>query len=160
MSTFMTFLIIRLGMAPSMSQYLSFISNIVAEFVDNEDSQAGLQGIYGISLETLLHQKEVHRLSGYRGESPVVVGNNVPSNPHMFEPERLVSHKLSRHTPNNRNSKNPPSLPTAASSSPWRSASSTRGSTLPATIPRMNSLMPSQSQRSVLLPYRHRLNLT
>jgi hypothetical protein len=68
---------IRLGMAPSMSQYLSFISNIVAEFVDNDDSQAGLQSIYGISLETLLHEKEVHRLSGYRGESPVVVGNNV-----------------------------------------------------------------------------------
>jgi GH15 family glucan-1,4-alpha-glucosidase len=66
----------RLGMAPSMSQYLSFISNIVAEFVDNDDSQAGLQSIYGISLETLLHEKEVHRLSGYRGESPVVVGNN------------------------------------------------------------------------------------
>lgn len=69
----------RLGMAPSMSQYLGFISNIVAEYVTSEDADAALQGIYGISLETLLHQKEVHRLSGYRGESPVVVGNNVPS---------------------------------------------------------------------------------
>jgi GH15 family glucan-1,4-alpha-glucosidase len=64
----------RLGMAPSMSQYLRFISNIVAEFVNSEET--GLQSIYGISLETLLHEKEVHRLSGYRGEGPVVVGNN------------------------------------------------------------------------------------
>jgi len=62
-------------MAPSMSQYLRFISNIVAEFVNSEGT--GLQSIYGISLETLLHEKEVHRLSGYRGEGPVVVGNNV-----------------------------------------------------------------------------------
>lgn len=72
-----------------MSQYLRFISNIVAEFVDNDDTQAGLQGIYGISLETLLHQKEVHRLSGYRGESPVLVGNDVrpPSPlPRLAEP--------------------------------------------------------------------------
>ncbi len=36
-----------------------------------------LQPLYGISLEPVLHEKQVHRLSGYRSHGPVSVGNKV-----------------------------------------------------------------------------------
>jgi len=34
-----------------------------------------LQPVYGISLEERLHEREMHRLTGYRGKAPVILGN-------------------------------------------------------------------------------------
>lgn len=54
----------------TLEQYLLFLSNVVADF----DSNKKIQSVYGISLEKRLHQREMHRLPGYRGMGPIVIG--------------------------------------------------------------------------------------
>ncbi|KAL6065868.1 Glycoside hydrolase family 15 protein [Balamuthia mandrillaris] len=67
----------RMGMINTMENYLRYISNIVVEFCSTPHSSTreALQPLYGIALESLLYQKDVHRLAGYRALGPVVVGN-------------------------------------------------------------------------------------
>lgn len=74
-----------------MEAYLRFLNNIVANFQDQitieEESKAStskdslqtsiIQPVYGISLETRLYEKEMHRLLGYRGLGEVRLGNKV-----------------------------------------------------------------------------------
>eukprot|EP01088_Endostelium_zonatum_P016380 TRINITY_DN4404_c0_g1_i1.p1 TRINITY_DN4404_c0_g1~~TRINITY_DN4404_c0_g1_i1.p1 ORF type:complete len:642 (-),score=135.12 TRINITY_DN4404_c0_g1_i1:25-1908(-) len=65
-----------LGQSSTVNGFLVFLSNILG-LATAEGSKVDLQPVYGISMETLLHQKEVHRLAGYRGLGPVVVGNDM-----------------------------------------------------------------------------------
>jgi len=61
----------KLGSTKTMEDFLKYISNIVG----SSESKDHLQPVYGIALETSLYEKEMHRLSGYRGLGPVRVGN-------------------------------------------------------------------------------------
>lgn len=61
----------KLGSTETMEEFLRYISNIVA---GAENLDGHLQPVYGISLETALPEKEMHRLAGYRGIGPVRVG--------------------------------------------------------------------------------------
>jgi len=67
----------ELGQSSTVNGFLVFLSNILGLVTGEDASPASLQPVYGISMETLLHQKEVHRLAGYRGLGPVVVGNDL-----------------------------------------------------------------------------------
>eukprot|EP01111_Echinosteliopsis_oligospora_P003939 TRINITY_DN161_c0_g1_i1.p1 TRINITY_DN161_c0_g1~~TRINITY_DN161_c0_g1_i1.p1 ORF type:complete len:606 (-),score=142.20 TRINITY_DN161_c0_g1_i1:194-2011(-) len=62
----------KLGSTKTMEDFLKFISNIVAAASQTESGT--LQPVYGISLETTLYEKDMHRLAGYRGIGPVRVG--------------------------------------------------------------------------------------
>jgi hypothetical protein len=65
----------ELGTTTTLSNYLKFLGNIVAGL--GEDDEKRLQPVYGISLEDRLHEREMHRLTGYRGMGPVILGNRV-----------------------------------------------------------------------------------
>lgn len=66
----------ELGATDTLANYLKFLSNIVSDLGDvNNDAEKHLQPVYGISLENRLHEREMHRLTGYRGMGPVVLGN-------------------------------------------------------------------------------------
>jgi len=43
--------------------------------LDSDEEEKRLQPVYGISLEDRLHEREMHRLTGYRGMGPVILGN-------------------------------------------------------------------------------------
>ncbi len=60
----------RLGATLTMENYLRYIINIVAGADDG-----GLQPVYGIALESLLHEQKIESLSGYRQMGPVRTGN-------------------------------------------------------------------------------------
>ncbi|HEX2531098.1 MAG TPA: glycoside hydrolase family 15 protein [Burkholderiaceae bacterium] len=59
-----------LGATGTMEQYLDYILNIIADTRD-----APLQPVYGIRRETVLEERIVPALAGYRGMGPVRVGN-------------------------------------------------------------------------------------
>jgi len=70
----------RVGATHTMEAYLRFLNNIVANFqdqlpVDDSSQTSNIQPVYGISLETRLYEREMHRLLGYRGLGPVRLGN-------------------------------------------------------------------------------------
>ena len=60
----------RLGATRTMEGYLRYISNIVGHSLAED-----LQPVYGISGESRLEEREAPALSGYRGMSPVRIGN-------------------------------------------------------------------------------------
>ncbi|MCE2510484.1 MAG: glycoside hydrolase family 15 protein [Alphaproteobacteria bacterium] len=60
----------RLGATLTMENYLRYIINIVAGAENGE-----LQPVYGITLESQLHERKVETLAGYRRMGPVRVGN-------------------------------------------------------------------------------------
>jgi len=59
----------RLGATRTMEGYLSYLTNIAA------GSDGRLQPVYGIGLESQLHERTEPGLPGYRGIGPVRVGN-------------------------------------------------------------------------------------
>ncbi len=59
----------RLGATRTMEGYLSYIENLVA------GADGGLHPVYGIGLESELHESLAGSLAGYRGHGPVRVGN-------------------------------------------------------------------------------------
>lgn len=59
-----------LGATRTMEGYLNYIANIVAMAPEGY-----LQPLFGITLETKLEERQVETLAGYRGMSPVRVGN-------------------------------------------------------------------------------------
>jgi len=67
----------NLGATATMESFLNFLSNIVADFTEeaNGGEKKGIQSVYGLSLETRLFEREMHRLPGYRGMGPVKLGN-------------------------------------------------------------------------------------
>ena len=60
----------RLGGTQTMERYLSYVLNIVAGGPDSH-----LQPVYGISGRSVMDEREVDSLPGYRGMGPVRVGN-------------------------------------------------------------------------------------
>ena len=62
-----------------MERYLKYLTNFVADFTAHVEGEAErrIQSVYGISLETRLYPREMHRLPGYRGMGPVIVGTEV-----------------------------------------------------------------------------------
>jgi len=62
----------QLGIASTLESYLRFLSNVVAEF--ESDSNLPIASVCGVSLERRIHYREMHRLPGYRGMGPVVLG--------------------------------------------------------------------------------------
>jgi GH15 family glucan-1,4-alpha-glucosidase len=72
----------QLSVTTTLEGYLRFLSNIVAEFQAQEDAQERtLQPVWGISLETRLHERDMHRLPGYRGFGPVKLGSRDADRP-------------------------------------------------------------------------------
>ena len=67
----------QLGSTATLSNYLKFLSNLVADICDLDSSEKRLQPVYGVSLETRLNEREMHRLAGYRAKGPVVLGTMV-----------------------------------------------------------------------------------
>jgi GH15 family glucan-1,4-alpha-glucosidase len=65
----------ELGSTSTLSNYLGFLSNIVSDLGESDEGEKRLQPVYGVSLETRLHEKEMHRLAGYRAKGPVKLGN-------------------------------------------------------------------------------------
>jgi len=63
-----------LGAAATMESYLNFLNNIVAEFTEKDETDKRIQSVYGLSLETRLFERDMHRLPGYRGLGPVKLG--------------------------------------------------------------------------------------
>lgn len=59
-----------LGATRTMERYLGYILNIVA---DAEDGR--LQPVYGISGRSVIEEREINSLPGYRGMGPVRIGN-------------------------------------------------------------------------------------
>lgn len=63
-----------IGATTTMEGYLHFLSNVVADFIEN--SNTPIQPVFGISLEKRMHEREMHRLPGYRGIGPVKLGSS------------------------------------------------------------------------------------
>jgi len=63
-----------LGAAATMESYLNFLNNIVFEFTEKDENEKKIQSVYGLSLETRLFERDMHRLPGYRGLGPVKLG--------------------------------------------------------------------------------------
>lgn len=72
----------QLGLASTLENYLRFLSNVVADF--ESENGLPLASMCGISLERRIHYREMHRLAGYRGMGPVVIG--------LAEAERMQNH--------------------------------------------------------------------
>lgn len=64
----------QLGATTTMEGYLRFLSNIVASFHATKTDRR-IRSVYGMSMETRLHERDMHRLGGYRGVGPVRLGN-------------------------------------------------------------------------------------
>jgi len=62
-----------IGATGTKESFLRFLSNIVANFHASKQ-QSKLSSVYGISMETRLNEREMHRLPGYRGIGPVKLG--------------------------------------------------------------------------------------
>jgi GH15 family glucan-1,4-alpha-glucosidase len=90
----------RLGVTRTMERYLAYIVNIVA------GAEAGrLQPVYGISGHTIIEERQLDSLPGYRGMGPVRVGNDayrqvqhdvygsaILAATHVFFDRRLIRH--------------------------------------------------------------------
>jgi GH15 family glucan-1,4-alpha-glucosidase len=90
----------RLGVTRTMERYLAYILNIVA------GAEAGrLQPVYGISGHTIIEERQLDTLPGYRGMGPVRVGNDayrqvqhdvygsaILAATHVFFDRRLIRH--------------------------------------------------------------------
>jgi len=64
-----------LGATGTMESYLNFLSNIVSEFTEKDGGEKKrIQTVYGLSMETRLFERDMHRLPGYRGLGPVKLG--------------------------------------------------------------------------------------
>lgn len=61
----------QLGVTRTMERYLAYILNIVAAA-----SEGRLQPVYGISGSSVLEERQLDSLAGYRGMGPVRVGND------------------------------------------------------------------------------------
>jgi len=64
----------NLGATATMESYLNFLSNIVADYTEKDAGDKRIQSVYGLSLETRLFERDMHRLPGYRGLGPVKLG--------------------------------------------------------------------------------------
>jgi len=64
----------KVGATSILEGYLKFINNVLSDFIDNPD--VPIQPVFGISLEKRMHEREMHRLPGYRGIGPVRLGSN------------------------------------------------------------------------------------
>ena len=60
----------RLGVTRTMERYLAYILNIVAGAEDGS-----LQPVYGISGRSIIEERQIDSLPGYRGMGPVRIGN-------------------------------------------------------------------------------------
>jgi GH15 family glucan-1,4-alpha-glucosidase len=91
----------RLGVTHTMERYLAYILNIVAG-----TSEGLLQPVYGISGSTVIEERQLTSLPGYRGLGPVRVGNlayrqvqhdvygsAILAATHVFYDRRLVRHE-------------------------------------------------------------------
>jgi GH15 family glucan-1,4-alpha-glucosidase len=90
----------RLGVTRTMERYLAYIVNIVA------GAEAGrLQPVYGLSGHTIIEERQLDSLPGYRGMGPVRVGNDayrqvqhdvygsaILAATHVFFDRRLIRH--------------------------------------------------------------------
>jgi len=67
----------QLGATSTLEGYLKFLNNVVATFHDSRDKsgERRISAVYGVSMETRLHEREMHRLPGYHGIGPVRLGN-------------------------------------------------------------------------------------
>jgi len=90
----------RLGVTRTMEQYLAYILNVVAGAPDGR-----LQPVYGISGRSVIEERQIDSLPGYRGMGPVRVGNQaygqiqhdaygsaILAATHVFFDRRLVRH--------------------------------------------------------------------
>jgi len=90
----------RLGATRTMEQYLAYILNVVAGAPDGR-----LQPVYGISGHSVIEERQLDSLPGYRGMGPVRVGNQaygqiqhdvygsaILAATHVFFDRRLVRH--------------------------------------------------------------------
>jgi len=66
----------KIGATTTLEGYFKFLKNVVADFTDNSDHP--IQPVFGISLEKRMHEREMHRLPGFRGIGPVKLGSNDP----------------------------------------------------------------------------------
>jgi len=64
----------RIGATTTLEGYLRFLKNVLADFAADPDQS--IQPVFGISLEKKMHEREMHRLPGYRGIGPVKLGSN------------------------------------------------------------------------------------
>lgn len=65
------------GATSTMEEYMRFLANIVSDFTQTHQGEP-IQPVFGISLEKRMHEREMHRLPGYRGIGPVKLGSNDP----------------------------------------------------------------------------------
>jgi len=63
----------QLGATSTMDSYLKFLNNVLATYYDT--GQKLIAPVYGVSMETRIFEREMHRLPGYRGIGPVRLGN-------------------------------------------------------------------------------------
>ncbi len=61
----------RLGATRTMEDYLAYLENLVA----SAGGDGGLHPVYGVGLESELHERVADSLEGYRGFGPVRIGN-------------------------------------------------------------------------------------
>jgi len=71
----------KLGAATIIEGYIKYLSNVVSSFHANK-SATRINSVYGISLETRLHERDLHRLPGFHGIGPVRLGNRDAEMPH------------------------------------------------------------------------------
>jgi len=64
----------QIGATQTLEGYLRFLNNIVATYHETKEHKK-IFSVYGVSLETRLHEREMHRLPGYRGIGPVRLGS-------------------------------------------------------------------------------------
>jgi GH15 family glucan-1,4-alpha-glucosidase len=62
------------GATVTMEGYLKFLNNIVATMLETKEYRR-ISSVYGVSMETRLPEREMHRLPGYHGIGPVRLGN-------------------------------------------------------------------------------------
>ncbi len=66
----------KVGATETMESFLRFLNNVVATFHATKERRR-IHSVYGVSMETRLYEREMHRLPGYRGIGPVRLGNKV-----------------------------------------------------------------------------------
>lgn len=64
----------KVGATETMESFLRFLNNVVATFHATKEHRI-IHSVYGVSMETRLYEREMHRLPGYRGIGPVRLGN-------------------------------------------------------------------------------------
>eukprot|EP01119_Soliformovum_irregulare_P008497 TRINITY_DN21616_c0_g1_i1.p1 TRINITY_DN21616_c0_g1~~TRINITY_DN21616_c0_g1_i1.p1 ORF type:complete len:617 (+),score=194.10 TRINITY_DN21616_c0_g1_i1:116-1966(+) len=71
----------KIGAATISEGYIKYLSNVVSSFHSSK-SVTKISSVYGLSLETRLHERDLHRLPGYHGMGPVRLGNRDSEIPH------------------------------------------------------------------------------